>query len=78
VNPESPATARVGDSDVTVGAGIGCTETAGDVPEVASPTVSLAVIVWLPVVLKVTANVPTPRARVASVGSMAEVSDVVM
>jgi len=64
--------------DITVGAGIGLTETAGDVPELASPTVSLAVIVWLPVVLKVTVNVPTPRARVASEGSMAEVSDVVM
>src|SRR5438105_3177153 len=76
VNP-GPGSALVGDRDVIVGTGI-CTETAGDVPEVASPTVSLAVIIWLPVVLKVTVKLPTPRARVASPGSLANASDVVM
>ena len=78
VNPNSPANAFVGEMDITVGTGMRLTETADDVPEVASPTVSLALIVWLPVVLKVTVKLPTPRARVASPGSLARASDVVM
>jgi hypothetical protein len=78
VNPVPPVAVIAGDRDAIVGTGVGFTETAGEIPELASPTVSLAVIVWLPAVLKVTVNVPTPCARVASAGSLAAVSDVVM
>src|ERR1700690_1760421 len=78
VNPSEPAAVMAGDRDAIVGTGYGCTETADEVPEMASHTVSLAVIDWLPVVLKVTVNVPTPCARTASAGRLAAVSDVVM
>ena len=64
--------------DVAVGAGIRVTEMAAEVPVIASPTVSAAVIVWLPGVLNVTANVPTPRASVALAGSTADLSAVVI
>ena len=78
VNPAPPLIVVAGDRDLIVGTGIDFTETAGEVPELASPTVSLAVIVWLPRVLKVTVNVPTPCARVALAGSFAAGSEVVM
>jgi hypothetical protein len=51
---------------------------AAEVPGVAFPTVSLAVIVWLAMVLKVTVNRPTPRTSVALAGSFADVSEVVI
>jgi hypothetical protein len=78
VNPAPPFNVIAGDRDAIAGAGICFTETAGDIPELASPTVSLAVIVWLPVVLKVTVNVPTPCANVELGGSFADLSELVI
>ena len=39
------------------------------VPEMLAVTVSIAVTVWLPAVLKVTVKVPTPLVSVASLGT---------
>ena len=41
VNPAEPAAVIAGDRDAIVGTGIDFTETAGEIPELASPTVSL-------------------------------------
>jgi hypothetical protein len=48
-----------------------CTCTLPLVPSIAAFPVSIAVIVWLPAILKVALNVPVPLVNVLSAGRMA-------
>ena len=70
----TPATAPAGATTLRCVAAVALTGIAADVPIIELLTVSVAVRVWLPEVLRVTWNVPVPFVRVAFAGSVAAVS----
>ena len=66
-----PAVADVGVETANLVAAPGLSEMGPQVPVIEAVAVSVAVMVWLPQVLKVAENVPMPLVRVEFAGSVA-------